>query len=60
MDKGKQIMKNLVLSANTIIADNIANYDSVNLEQVKEIMLNTNTDKVAYVVVSYGFFRNRR
>ncbi|APC91798.1 MULTISPECIES: PRC-barrel domain-containing protein [Francisella] len=49
-------MKDLILSATTLIGDDVVNYDGENLGEVKEIMLNTNTGEVEYVVVSFGGF----
>ncbi|WP_082265777.1 PRC-barrel domain-containing protein [Francisella tularensis] len=49
-------MKDLILSATTLIGDDVVNYNGENLGEVKEIMLDTNTGEVAYVVVSYGGF----
>ncbi|AEB28603.1 PRC-barrel domain-containing protein [Francisella hispaniensis] len=49
-------MKDLILSATTIIGDDVVNYDGENLGKVKEIMLDTNTGEVAYVVVSFEGF----
>ncbi|ABK90009.1 PRC-barrel domain-containing protein [Francisella tularensis subsp. novicida] len=49
-------MKDLILSATTLIGDDVVNYNGENLGEVKEIMLDTNTGEVAYVVVSFGGF----
>ncbi|MBK2356616.1 PRC-barrel domain-containing protein [Francisella hispaniensis] len=49
-------MKDLILSATTIIGDDVVNYDGESLGEVKEIMLDTNTGEVAYVVVSFEGF----
>ncbi|APD50762.1 PRC-barrel domain-containing protein [Francisella hispaniensis] len=49
-------MKDLILSATTLIGDDVVNYDGESLGEVKEIMLDTNTGEVAYVVVSFGGF----
>ncbi|QIV96323.1 PRC-barrel domain protein [Allofrancisella inopinata] len=49
-------MGNLTLSASTLIGDKVVNYDGENLGEVKEIMLNTETGEVAYIVVSFGGF----
>ncbi|MDE4937162.1 PRC-barrel domain-containing protein [Francisella tularensis] len=44
------------MSATTLIGDDVVNYNGENLGEVKEIMLDTNTGEVAYVVVSFGGF----
>lgn len=49
-------MEDLILSATTLIGDDVVNYNGENLGEVKEIMLDTNTGEVAYVVVSFGGF----
>lgn len=49
-------MENLILSASTVIGDSVVNYEGDSLGDVKEIMLNTGTGEVAYVVVSFGGF----
>ncbi|AUP76116.1 PRC-barrel domain containing protein [Francisella tularensis] len=49
-------MSNLALPASHLIGEKVVNYKGENLGKVKEIMINPNTGKVAYVVVSYGGF----
>lgn len=57
----EQKISNLALPASHLIGEKVVNYKGENLGKVKEIMINPNTGKVAYVVVSYGgFFRNGR
>lgn len=46
----------LTLSASTLIGDKVLNPNKEELGTVKDIMLDTKTGKVAYVVVSYGGF----
>ncbi|MWY91700.1 PRC-barrel domain containing protein [Francisella tularensis] len=49
-------MSNLALPASHLIGEKVVNYKGENLGKVKEIMINPNTGKIAYVVVSYGGF----
>ncbi|AJI45146.1 PRC-barrel domain-containing protein [Francisella tularensis] len=52
----EQKISNLALPASHLIGEKVVNYKGENLGKVKEIMINPNTGKVAYVVVSYGGF----
>ncbi|APC91800.1 MULTISPECIES: PRC-barrel domain-containing protein [Francisella] len=52
----EQNVANLALPASYLIGEKVVNYKGENLGKVKEIMINPNTGKVAYVVVSYGGF----
>ncbi|MDE4957568.1 PRC-barrel domain-containing protein, partial [Francisella tularensis subsp. holarctica] len=52
----KQVMEDLILSSTSLIGDDLVNYNGENLGEVKDIMLDTNTGEVAYVVVSFGGF----
>ena len=45
-----------VLSAGTIIDNNARNSQGENLGKVEEIMLDLETDKVSYAVLSFGGF----
>lgn len=46
----------LTLSATSLIGDKVLNYKEEDLGAVKDIMLDTNTGQIAYIVVSYGGF----
>lgn len=55
-DKNEQAVSNLALPASSLIGEKVVNYKGEDLGKVKEIMLNTNTGKVVYVVISFGGF----
>lgn len=45
-----------VLSANTLIGDNVVNTTGENLGEIKELMIDPQTGHVAYAVLSFGGF----
>jgi sporulation protein YlmC with PRC-barrel domain len=45
-----------LMGANTLIGDNVVNRQSEDLGEIKEIMLDMRTGKVAYAVMSFGGF----
>ena len=45
-----------VLSASTMIGDNVVNAEGEDLGEVKEVMLDLDAGQVAYVVISFGGF----
>ena len=45
-----------VLSATTLIGDDVKNAQGENLGKLEEIMLDVNTGKIAYAVLSFGGF----
>jgi sporulation protein YlmC with PRC-barrel domain len=45
-----------LMGANTLIGDNVYNLNDDNLGDIKEIMLDTRSGKVAYAVLSFGGF----
>ncbi|MFP3854341.1 MAG: PRC-barrel domain-containing protein [Anaerolineales bacterium] len=47
---------NLVLSASTLIGDDVVNLAGENLGELEEIMLDVGTGQVAYAVLSFGGF----
>ncbi len=46
----------LNLSANSIIGTDVVNPEGENLGDIKEIMIDTNSGRVSYVVISFGGF----
>ncbi len=49
-------MNSLVLSASTLIGDNVVNSAGEDLGELEEIMLDVDTGQVAYAVLSFGGF----
>lgn len=45
-----------LMGANTLIGNDVYSQDEEDLGDIKEIMLDTNTGKVCYAVLSYGGF----
>ena len=45
-----------LMGANTLIGNDVYSQDDKDLGDIKEIMLNTDTGKVCYAVLSYGGF----
>ena len=45
-----------VLSANSMIGNDVRNVDGENLGKIDEIMLDTDSNRIAYAVVSFGTF----
>lgn len=45
-----------VLSATTLIGDDVKNPEGENLGKLKEIMLDVNSGRIAYAVLSFGGF----
>lgn len=43
-----------IMGANTLIGEDVVNADNENLGDIKEIMLDMSTGKVAYAVLSFG------
>jgi sporulation protein YlmC with PRC-barrel domain len=53
--KGK-FMENLVLSSSTLVGSDVKNLRGEDLGSVKDIMIDTKTGKVSYLVVAFGGF----
>jgi sporulation protein YlmC with PRC-barrel domain len=45
-----------VLSATTVIGDQVVNPQGENLGKIEEVMLDVNDDRIAYAVLSFGGF----
>lgn len=45
-----------LMGADTLIGEDVCNHDGEDLGNIKEIMLDVNSDKIAYAVLSFGGF----